>query len=208
MEADRRPSAVTGTVAGDGAVGLLGCCCPAAPIELKTKRPAEGRQRPLGGIGFRRLEGDVVHLAGGGAAAFAGAMAFPDDGCALRLHGDADPGDIDGEESALVFAGKDAFGFDGLPAPAVKAEDPVGLRDRVPAFEIGEFPAMGLAGADMSGDRVGAAAPAPVLLRSPSPCPHAQNRFRIGEGGAGNLGAAFEIMARIWRRRRGSPGSQ
>ena len=43
--------------------GLLGCCCPAALIELETKRFTEGRQRPLGGIGFRNLQGDVVHLA-------------------------------------------------------------------------------------------------------------------------------------------------
>ena len=114
-----------------------------------------------------------MHLARGRAATFAGAMALADDGCAVRLHGDPHPGDVDGKESALVLAGKDAFGFDRLPAPAVKAEDPVGLRDGVPALEISEFPAIGLAGADMTGDRVAAAASGLVLLRSPSPCPHA-----------------------------------
>ena len=66
--------------------------------------------------------------------------------CTVSAH----PGDVDGKESPLVLAGKDAFGFDGLPAPAVKAEDPVGLRDRVPALEVGQFPAIGLAGADMA----------------------------------------------------------
>ena len=76
-------------------------------------------------------------------------MAFPNDGCPVRMHGDAHPGDIDRQEGAAVLAGKDAFGFNRLPAPAVKAEDPVGLRDGVPAFEIGELAAMGLAGADM-----------------------------------------------------------
>ena len=126
------------------------CCGLAAPIELKTEGLAKGGQRPLGGVGLGGLERDIVHLAGGRAAAFPGAMALPDDGCAVRLHGDPDPGDIDGEEGAAVLAGQDAFGFDGLPAPAVKAEDPVGLRDGVPALEIGEFAAMGLSGADMA----------------------------------------------------------
>ena len=122
---------------------------PAAPIELKTERFAEGGQRPFGGIGFRGLERDVVHLAGRCSAAFAGAMAFADDGCAVGMHGDPHPGDIDRQEGAAVLAGKDAFGFDRLPVPAVEAEDPVGLRDGVPALEIGELPAMGLTGADM-----------------------------------------------------------
>ena len=91
-----------------------------------------------------------MHLAGGGSAAFPGAMALANDGCAVCLHGEADPGDIDGEESAAFLTGKDAFGFDGLPAPAVKAEDPVGLRDGVPALEIGQLPSIGLSGADMA----------------------------------------------------------
>ena len=121
-------------------------------------------------------------------------MAFPNDSCAIGMHGDPNPCDVDREEGAAVLAGKDAFGFDRLPAPAVKPKDPVGLRDGVPALEIGELPAMGLPGADMAVIEVDAAAPGPVLLRNPSPCPHAQNRFRIGEGGAGDLGALFEIV--------------
>ena len=76
-------------------------------------------------------------------------MAFPNDGCAIGLDGDPHLGDIDGEEGAAVFPGQNATGFDGLSAPAIKAEDPVGLRDRVPAFDIGELTAMGLAGADL-----------------------------------------------------------
>ena len=58
-------------------------------------------------------------------------------------------GDVDGQECAAVFSGKHAAGFDRLPVPAVKAEDTVGFRDRVPAFNIREFAAIGLAGADM-----------------------------------------------------------
>ena len=91
-----------------------------------------------------------MHLARGGASAFPGAMAFPDNGCPVRLHGDPHPGDIDGQERALGLPGQDALGFDGLSGPAVKAEDPVGLRDGVPALQIGQLPAMGLPGADMA----------------------------------------------------------
>ena len=60
--------------------------------------------------------------------AFTGAMALADDGRAVGMHGDPHPGGIDRQECAAAFAGKDAFGFDGLPVPPVKAEDPVGLR--------------------------------------------------------------------------------
>ena len=127
---------------------------PAAPIELKTERLSERGQRPLGGVGFRGLERDIVHLARGRSVAFTGAMALANDGCTIRMHGDPHPGDIDREECAAVFAGKHAFGLDGLPVPAVKAEDPVGLRDGVPAFEIGQLPAMGLTGADMAAIRL------------------------------------------------------
>ena len=58
---------------------------------------------PLGGIGLRRLEGDVMDLARGGSWAFPGAMALADNGCPVRgLQGDTYPGDIDGQERALV----------------------------------------------------------------------------------------------------------
>src|ERR1035437_1267155 len=76
-------------------------------------------------------------------------MAFTNNGCPIRMNGDPNSCDVDHQETPAVLAGKDTFGFDGLPVPAIKPEDPVGLRDGVPALEIGEFPAMGLAGADM-----------------------------------------------------------
>ena len=153
--------------------GLLGCCCFAAPVKLKTERSAERGKRPFGGIGFRSLKGNVMHLAGGGAVTFPGAMAFSNDGCSLGLYREADPRNVDGEECALVFARQHATGFRRLPAPAVKAEDPVGLRDGVPAFEIGQLPPVRLTRPDMARDWVGGAAPAAVLLRSPLPYPHA-----------------------------------
>jgi hypothetical protein len=77
-------------------------------------------------------------------------MAFPNDGCAVRMNGDPDPGDIDRHECAPIFAGKDAFGFDGLPIPAVKPEDPVRFRNRVPALDKEQLSAMGFACADMA----------------------------------------------------------
>ena len=128
----------------------MGCCCPATPIELETKGFAEGCQCSFGGIGFGDFEGNIVHLARRCPAAFAGAMALLNDGRAICMNSDPNSRDIDRQEGAAVLAGKDATGFDRLPVPAVKPEDPVGLRNRVPAFEIGQFAAMGLTGAGMA----------------------------------------------------------
>ena len=77
-------------------------------------------------------------------------MALTNDGRAIGMHGDPNSCDIDRQEGPTVLAGKDAFGFDRLPVPAIEPEDPVGFRDRVPALEIGQFAAMGLTGADMA----------------------------------------------------------
>jgi hypothetical protein len=52
-------------------------------------------------------------------------VAFPDDSYAIRVNGDADPGDIDREVCAAVLAGKDATGFDRFPVPTIKPEDPL-----------------------------------------------------------------------------------
>ena len=104
------------------------------------------------------------------------------------------PGDVDRQEGPAVFASKHTAGFNRLPIPPVKPEDPVGFRDRVPALDIGRARGHGPRGCGYDGDRVCAAALALVLLRSPSPCPHAQNRFWIGEGDTGNFRALFEIV--------------
>ena len=56
---------------------------------------------------------------------------------------------IDRQEGAAVFTGQHAAGLDRLPVPAIKPEDPIGLRDRVPALDIGQLAAIGLARADM-----------------------------------------------------------
>ena len=70
------------------------------------------------------------------AAAFTGAMVFPNDGGAIGVYCNPDPGGVDGKEGAAVLAGKHAFGFRGLPVPAVKAKDPIGLTDCVPALDV------------------------------------------------------------------------
>ena len=122
----------------------------ALPIELKAKRFAEGCQRSFGGVGFSCLEGDIVDLTRGGTAAFSGAMAFSNDGGPFGMHGDAHPCDVDGEEGAAVFAGKDAAGFNRLPVPAIKSEYAVGFRDHEPTLYVRKLPAIGFAGADLA----------------------------------------------------------
>ena len=64
-------------------------------------------------------------------------MAFPNDGCTIRMNSDSHPRDVDRQEGPAVLAGKRAAGFEGLSIPTVKAEDPICLRDRIPALEIG-----------------------------------------------------------------------
>ena len=76
-------------------------------------------------------------------------MSFPNNGCAIGLDGNSYFGDIDGDKGAAVLPGENATGFYGFSTPSIKAEDPVGLRDREPAFDIGEFTAMGFARADL-----------------------------------------------------------
>ena len=114
-----------------------------------------------------------MDLAGRGSSAFTGAVTFANDGRAIGMYRDAHSGDIDGEEGAAVFAREHAAGFKGLSAPAIEAEDPVGFRDRVPAFDVVRARGRWIRGCERDGDRDCVAAPVPVLLRSPSPCPHA-----------------------------------
>jgi hypothetical protein len=118
-------------------------------IKLKSERFAKGRERPFGGIGFCSLKGNVVDFAVRAAAPFARSMTFSDNGGAIGVHGNAHFGDIDGEERATGFSRQDATGVYGLAVPAVKTEDPVGLRDRIPAFDIGELATIDLASADV-----------------------------------------------------------
>ena len=77
-------------------------------------------------------------------------MALTNNGRATRMHRDSNPGDIDRQEGPTVLAGKDATGLDRLPVPAIEPKDPVGFRDRIPAFDVGQLAAMGLTRPDMA----------------------------------------------------------
>lgn len=77
-------------------------------------------------------------------------MALANNGRAIGVHRNPHPGGIDRQETAAVFTGQDAFGFERLRVPGVEPEDSVGFRNRVPSFDIGQFAAMGLTRADMA----------------------------------------------------------
>ena len=68
----------------------------------------------------------------------------------IRMNGDPDPGEVDRQEGPAVLAGKDATGLDRLPVPPIEPKDPVGFRDRIPAFDVGQLAAMGLTRPDMA----------------------------------------------------------
>ena len=121
-------------------------------IQLKSERLTESRQGSFGGICFSCLESDVVHFTRRDAAAFARAVAFTNNGCSIGLHSNPHSSDIDGQECAAVFACQHTAGFDGLSVPTIKAKDPVGFRDRVPSFDVGELASVGLARADRAGN--------------------------------------------------------
>ena len=76
--------------------------------------------------------------------------ALPDDGRAVSVYGDPYAGEVNRQEIPAVFAGQHTAGFDRLPVPTIKAEDPVGRRNRLPALEVGQFAAVGLAGPDIA----------------------------------------------------------
>ena len=100
-------------------------------------------------------------------------MSFPDDGCAISLNGDPHFGDIDGDKGAVVLPRKHTTRFYRFAAPAVEAEDAVGFRDRVPALDVGELASIGLAGADLPAVEIAPEGLTLVLLKIPSPHPHA-----------------------------------
>src|SRR3954453_17933434 len=94
-------------------------------IELEPKRPPKGGECSFGGVGLGCLQGGVMPLARVFAAGFTRAMSLPDDGRPVRLNREPDLGRVHSREVAAVLAREHAFGFERLPAPAVKAEDAV-----------------------------------------------------------------------------------
>jgi hypothetical protein len=77
-------------------------------------------------------------------------VTFSNDGCTAGLHRNPHPGGINGKEGAAIFSSEDTTGFNCFPAPTIKAKNAVGFRDRIPALDIGEFAAIGFAGADVA----------------------------------------------------------
>src|SRR6478609_11962932 len=96
------------------------------PIQLKTKRLAEGRQRPFGGVGFRGLECSIVHLAWRSATTFPRSMPFPNNRGFISVNGDAHFGRIDRKEGTAVFPRQHTPRIGCLAAPGIEAEDPIG----------------------------------------------------------------------------------
>src|SRR5262245_20620836 len=76
-------------------------------------------------------------------------MTFANDNCLFGVHRYPHAGDVDGKEGTAVFPRQDAPRLNGLPTPAIKAEDPVGFRDRKPAFDIGKLAPIGFTRADL-----------------------------------------------------------
>ena len=71
-------------------------------------------------------------------------MAFADDLHPVCFNCNAHLRRIDRKECATVFPAEHATGFNRLPAPGIKAKDAVGLRDRIPALDIGKLSPIGV----------------------------------------------------------------
>lgn len=83
-----------------------------------------------------------MNLTGRGAATFTRSMTFPDNCCAVRMDRYPDTGRVDRKKRSSIFARKYATGLDRFPIPAVKPENPISFRDRVPPLNLGERPAI------------------------------------------------------------------
>ena len=106
-------------------------------IKLKPEWFAKSGQGALGGIGLRRLDCGIVNFTRRVSTAFARAMAFADDLHPVCFNCNTHLRRIDSEECATVLPAEHTAGFNRLPAPGIKAEDAVGLRDRISALDIG-----------------------------------------------------------------------
>ena len=135
-------------------------------------------------------------------------MAFSDNRCPRCLDCNPHFGDIDGYEGATVLPRKDTTGVNRFSAPAIEPENPVGLRDREPALDIGELAAIGLARADLAAVEISPQGLYLALLKSPSPHPYAQNRLRIGEGNAFDSAPPLSSLSSSCRFSLGALGCQ
>ena len=124
------------------AVCHLGCWRLLPPAQIARPRVerqpegiAEGREGPLGGVGFCRLGGKLMGLAGRLGIRFPCPAALPQEALIACPHRDAHPRYIAGGEAQPILLGPDAITGNSLPVPAIKAEDAVGFGDDMPALD-------------------------------------------------------------------------
>ena len=77
-------------------------------------------------------------------------MTFSENSYTIGLDCNPHPGGVDGQKRTTVFPGEDTARLGCFSIPAVKAKDPVGFRDRIPALDVGELAPVGLACADIA----------------------------------------------------------
>ena len=123
------------------------------------------------------------------------------------MHRDAHFGDIDGDKSAAIFTGENAAGFDRLPAPGIESKDPIGFRNGIPALDIGELAAVGLARPDLppsSGRRSACS----CFAEKPITAPSRSILVPDWRGDALISAPSLSSLSRAWRLSLGSPGCQ
>ena len=109
--------------------------CLIAIVERQSKRIAERGECPLGGVGLGRFERDIMRKLGLRRAPEAGADPFPHRHRLPSPHGDANFGGIKAQGLAMLRVRPVTLGRQRLSIPTVKAEDAVGLGNRMPAFD-------------------------------------------------------------------------
>ena len=80
---------------------------------------------------------------------FASAVALANNGSPVGVDSEANLGHIDGVKGTPDLAAKHTAGFNCLAIPAVMPENPIGLGDRVPCFNIAEFAPVAKSGPDV-----------------------------------------------------------
>ncbi|MGC1927284.1 MAG: hypothetical protein WA706_26195, partial [Pseudolabrys sp.] len=85
-------------------------------------------------VGLGSLKGCVVGFAWGGSPTFPRSMPLPYNRRSTRLNGDTHIRDVNGKECTEVLAREHTKRIH--RGPGIEAEDPVGFRDRIPAFNV------------------------------------------------------------------------
>src|SRR5690606_33908880 len=112
-------------------------------IERQAERVAEGHKGALHRVRLGFLEGAFVRLPNVLIDALPEAAALADDGVreVLTPYGDADLGRVIYPPLAVHFVGlAELAKVHGFAGPVAEAENAVGFRDCVPAFDVGNLP--------------------------------------------------------------------